>query len=105
MGQLITVEAQTVGDVALFDTNRSITGQDGESFTSADEAANGDTLPADLAHRLFAADDSVGHVFVLSNGLSVSRSGGWGEAALAAASETIRTFFVFYEETAAADPD
>ncbi len=98
MGQLIDVEAQAVGEVALFDTNRSITGQDGVAFSSAEQAAEAASLPGDLAGRLFAADGAVRHVFVASNGVSVGRNGGWDGAALAAASEVIRSFFVFYRE-------
>ncbi len=110
MGQPITVDAKVVGDVAIFDTNRSLTGQDGAGFGSADDAAAGDGYGAELARRLFAADDAVGHVFVQSNAATVRRGGGWPPEALAAASQVLQDFFVFYrdarggEPTDAADP-
>ena len=37
MGQTIDVSADAIGDVAVFDTNRSLTGQDGGAFASVDE--------------------------------------------------------------------
>jgi hypothetical protein len=104
LGQIIDVEAQVVGDIALFDTNRSVTGQDGEAFDSAEAAADAGTLPGALANRLFAADGFVRHVFVLSNGASVRREHGWDDEALADASEVIRTFFVYYRDGAEPQP-
>ena len=98
MGQTITVESRVVGDVAVFDTNRSLTGQDGAGFGSAEEAATGEDLPAELAHRLFAADDVVTHVWVQSNAATVRRTGGWAADALEAAADVISEFFVFYRD-------
>lgn len=97
MGQLIEVEAQAIGEVAVFDSDRSLTGQDGDEFASREEAEGGSDFPAGLAARLFA-DDAVEHVFVMSNGVSVKRAGGWDGPALQAAAAVIRNFFVFYEE-------
>ncbi len=98
MGQTITVTASTVGDVAVFDTNRSLTGQDGGEFASAEEAEAADGYDAELAVQLFASDASIGHVYVLSNALTVQRADGWDEATLGAASGVIRDFFVFYRD-------
>ena len=98
MGQTITVESNVIGEVAVFDTNRSLTGQDGGEFASAEEAAAGDGFDAELALRLFAADAAVQHVYVLSNALTVQRTNGWDDAAVTAASGIIRDFFVFYPE-------
>jgi len=97
MGQPITVSAATVdGDIAVFDTDRSITAQDGATFGSADDAANADSIPGDLAGRLFTSDDAVAHVFIASNQVVVGREGGWDDAALAASTEIVINFFVFY---------
>lgn len=100
MGQPITVQAQVIGDVALFDTNRSITGQDGGGFGSALEAVAGDGLGAALATRLFAADAGITHVFVHSNSVSVQRAGGWAQHQVDAAGSVISRFFVFYRDEA-----
>ena len=96
MGQTITVESNVVGEVAVFDTNRSLTGQDGGEFASREDAAAGDGFDAELADRLFAADAEVSHVYVLSNALTVQRAGGWDDASVESASQVIRDFFVFY---------
>ncbi len=97
MGQEMTVAPQAVGDVAIFDTNRSITGQDGTAHTPAGEPA-GDDFGAQLAARLFASDGGIDHVFVQSNVATVKRSGGWDDGSLQAAADVISRFFVFYDE-------
>jgi hypothetical protein len=102
VGQPITVEKQALGDIALFDTNRSITGQDGAGYDSAEAAAAAPGYPAELAGRLFGADDAISHVFVLSNGVSVKRAGGWDDVALGGSAAVIEEFFVFYRDGAAA---
>ena len=59
MGQTIEVEAKAVGDVAVFDTDRSITGQDGDSFDSLESSMDAAGPAADLATRLFELDEAV----------------------------------------------
>ena len=97
MGQPIEVTEPTVLEaVAVFDTDRSLSGQDGESFSPA--ASSGDTFPAELARRIFAADSAADHVYVFSNTISVRRTGGWDDERLAATHGLITDFFVFYGE-------
>lgn len=97
MGQLIEVSAIDLGEVAIFDTDRSITGQDGVSFDGPTER---DDPPATLANRLFASDDLIDHVHVLSNTVSVQRPGGWPSQELGAATEIVRRLFAFYDPDA-----
>lgn len=94
MGQNIEVESRVFGDVAIFDTDRSITGQDGHSY---DAPTSDQTPPGILATSLFGADPAIDHVHVLSNTVSVRRIGGWAEESVAAASGIISDLFVFYE--------
>ncbi len=103
MGQEMSVAPQAVGDVAIFDTNRSITGQDGSTYASADEAAAGDDFGAALAARLFAADNRIDHVWVQSNVATVRRRDGWDDVALAATADVIGQFFVYYGPEGAGD--
>jgi hypothetical protein len=105
MGQLIRVATVPMGDLAVFDTDRSLTGQDGHEYGSLEEALAGQTFPAELAARLFEADDEVRHVYVLFNQVVARRSGRWDEEALAGAAEIIRTFFVFYEQNKHKEPE
>lgn len=97
MGQKIEISsAVTIGDVAVFDTDRSLSGQDGERFRSAAEAAEKSTFPARLAARLFDAGDEVQSVYVTSNVISVERSGGWDAHDLEETGTLIREFLLFY---------
>ena len=84
MGQRIEVlDVDIVEDVAMFDTDRSFGGMEGEAFSTLDEARSATTYPADLAERLMLADGSIRGVFVYSNVVSVNRSGGWDDGAVA----------------------
>lgn len=85
----------------MFDTDRSMTGQDGYEYASREEASRGETFPAALAVRLFESDPRIDHVYLLSNVVVARRSGGWDGDALESAAEVIRTFFVFYEQNKA----
>lgn len=99
MGQRIEVDSTTViDDTAVFATNRSLTGTDGEGFTSREEASSLGTFPAKLASELFEADDSLTRVYVDQNVLVVGRSAGWDNAATASTEKLIEDFFLFYPE-------
>jgi hypothetical protein len=96
MGQLIEVEPQVVGDVAIFSTDRGMTGQDGSGYESADEAAADDRFPGRLASQLFADDDTVDSIWIASNSAVLRRPGGWDDAAVASSAQVIRDFFLYY---------
>ena len=98
MGQTIEVNTVLLGDIAVFDTDRSVTGQDGRGFDSVSDAQSGATTANQLAARLFAGESAVDHVFVLSNQVTVRRTGGWSEESAGRAAAIIRDFFIFYEE-------
>ncbi len=99
MGQAIKVtNAVVVADVVMFDTDRSLTGQDGETYASADAARAGTTFPAELAERLFATDPAIAHVFVYSNAISVKRTEAWDAATVSEARQVVENFFIVYEE-------
>jgi hypothetical protein len=94
MGQRIDVAAVLLGEVAIFDSDRSLTGQDGSGFSKGDELD--DAFPARLAGRVFEADPEADHVFVASSQVVVRRSGPWDEAAAERISSVIRELLVFY---------
>lgn len=97
MGQRIVLrKSAVVGDVALFDTDRTISGQDGESFGSREAAAAGITFSARLAARLFDVDPAITSVFVQSNQVVVGRSGGWTDTD--AVGTAIEEFFIHWDE-------
>jgi ferredoxin--NADP+ reductase len=96
MGQLIQVDASPMGRVAVFSTDRSLTGQDGISFSP--DSVDGSDPPHDLARRLFTADRQIDHVHVLSNTVSVRRRQTWDGPAVVRASDVIANLFIHYGE-------
>lgn len=96
MGQLIEVNHLLIGDVALFDTDRSLSGQEGESYADPESAAAAGTFPGRVAEALFAAIPSIGSVYVFSNTISVKRSGGWADEIVESAAGIIRNSLVHY---------
>lgn len=96
MGQRIEVQAIVLGEVAVFDTDRSITGQDGHGFARGTRSGDGD-FASRLAARLFDADAAIGHVFTASSQVVVRRDPEWDDDAVALAVEVIRDLFVFYD--------
>lgn len=94
MGQRIEVSATPIGNVAVFDLNRSLTGQDGVAF---DNPPSGETPPATLARRLWESDDEINNVYVLSNTVSVRRDTDWAPDDLETASRVISNLFVYWE--------
>ena len=77
MGQTIEVKSVVLGDVALFDTDRTVTGQDGHGFAAGSDAPEETTTAARLAAALFGSDPAINHVFVMSNQVTVRRTGAW----------------------------
>ena len=98
MGQSISVTSKPVAGYCVFTTDRVLTGQDGERFSSADQAVGAEGFSADLASRLFAADDAVQNVFVASSEVIVGREVGWDSAAVDSASAIIKNLHRFYNE-------
>lgn len=96
MGQPIAVNARQIGEVAVFDLDRSLTGQDGIAYREPPNS--GEDPPAVAARRLFAADEEIESVFVLSNAVTVSRVGGWTSDSLAGASDILHNLFVVYDQ-------
>ncbi len=83
-----------MGRVALFSTDRSLTGQDGVSIHHG--AIDGEGPPHDLARRLFEADPHIDHLYVLSNTVSVRRRQTWDEDAVDRARGVIANLFIHY---------
>lgn len=101
MGQQITVTASQVGDTAIFTLDRSLTGQDGQSFSTA--PPDTDDPVGLLASRLLSDEDVTG-VHVLSNAVTVTRRDGWDDSEVARATHTISNLLVYYQEEMD-DPD
>ena len=98
MGQLIEVEQVVLGTVAIFDTDRSLSGQDGETFTDAQEASTSGTFPGLVAQALFNHEPQLTTVYVFSNTISVTRPRAWTDTEASDAASAIRNFLVYYEQ-------
>ena len=85
-----------VGDVLVIDTNRTLGGQDGESYGDSDAARPHKTFPARLSVRLMDLDPHINRVFTLSNTLTLRPAGGWTEGQVERVSNSIAEFFLFY---------
>jgi len=97
MGQTIEINGTDVIEhVLVIDTDRSLAGQDGETFNGVEAARSKTSFPARLAVRLFESDDSVDHVFVMSNLVQVRRPAGWNQETSAAAAQVVADFFRYY---------
>lgn len=101
MGQEITVRVTDIGDVVVFDLDRSLTGQDGSAYIRPPHVADTGP-PAELARRLFTFDQNIESVFVLSNAVSV-KAPGWGETEIEGAAQIVRTLFIYHERVSPAD--
>ena len=97
MGQSVAVESNQVDVFCVFTTDRVLTGQDGERFTSAADATEATGFPATLALRLFEGDGEIDHVYVAANDVIVRRSAAWDAAAIDAAESIIGELYRHYE--------
>ena len=96
MGQIISVTGTAAGDSAIFEADRSLSGQDGGAYESLSDTTDDPTFPARLAARMFEADPSINRVFAGSNGIVVRRPGAWTDADIDRVGTVIEEFFVFY---------
>lgn len=96
MGQSVEIkDTVTLGDVLLIDTDRSLTGQDGQAMAPG---TVGHGFPGRLAARLFALDLGIDHVFVLQNTVTVRRPEGWDEASAGLVTDVANGFLRYYDE-------
>lgn len=96
MGQNVEIRSVTaVGDVMIVDTDRSFTGQDGETITPGTTAPG---VPGLLADHLFGLGLGIDYVFVQQNQVTVRRPGGWDDDAGEKVGEMTRYFLRYYDE-------
>ncbi len=94
---MIEVDHSLLGDVALFDTDRSLSGQEGETFSDPESAKQSGTFPGKVAASLLAGISAIESIYVFSNTISVKRSGGWTVDRLEEAAGIVRNSLIHYE--------
>lgn len=98
MGQQIEIKSSAVlGAMLVIDTDRSLTGQNGEAFATPQEAT-GTTLGAQLAAAMFEVLPSADHVFTASSTVSVRATEPWTDEHVAAATGAVRNFFTYWSD-------
>jgi hypothetical protein len=98
VGQTIEINNTTAVDrVLVIDTDRSIAGQDGVAFNGLEAARRASSFPARLAAQIFESDSIVDRVFVMSNTISIRRSGEWDSDSTESMTALISEFFRFYD--------
>jgi hypothetical protein len=88
-----------MGDVLLISTDRSFTGQDGQSITPD---SPGDAVPGILATEILALDLGIDHLYVQQNTISLRRPGGWDPEAVERALDVTSSFLRHYPDDEAA---
>lgn len=96
MGQTVVIrDSVTIGDVLLISTDRSFTGQDGQSITPD---SKGDAVPGLLADELLSLDLGIDHIYVQQNTISLRRPGGWVPESVEKALEVTASFLQHYPD-------
>ncbi len=97
MGQTVIIRDHVaVGDVLLVTTDRSFTGQDGQSMTPD---SPGTAVPGFLAEGLFDLDIGIDHLYVLQNTVTIRRSRPWDSEARGESLDVISAFLRHYDES------
>jgi len=97
MGQTVVIkDSVTIGDVLLISTDRSFTGQDGQSITPD---SKGDAVPGLLADQLLGLGLGIDHIYVQQNTISLRRPGGWDPELVEQALEVTSSFLQHYPDS------
>ena len=97
MGQTVAIRDNVImGEVLLISTDRSFTGQDGQSITAD---SPGDAVPGLLASELFGLDIGIDHVYVQQNTISLRRPDGWDPEAVTKSLDVTSSFLRHYPDT------
>jgi hypothetical protein len=96
MGQSVEInDVVAMGEVMIIDTNRSFTGQDGQTIAPG---SDGTGVPGLLAARLYALGLGIDHVHVQQNSVTVRRPGGWDPGTRDLVTDVAGSFLRFYDE-------
>ena len=95
MGQKIELKTTQFGKNVIFDLNRSLSGQDGETYHNIAHASLSNETSAQLALKLFQYSSDIDSIFIQSNVVTVNFSKNMGTA-IKEFETQIEDFFLFY---------
>ena len=95
MGQKIELKTTQFGKNVIFDLNRSLSGQDGETYHNIAHASLSNETSAQLALKLFQYSSDIESIFIQSNVVTVNFSKNMGTA-IKEFETQIEVFFLFY---------
>ena len=95
MGQKIELKTTQFGKNVIFDLNRSLSGQDGETYHNIAHASLSNETSAQLALKLFQYSSDIESIFIQSNVVTVNFSKNMGTA-IKEFETQIEDFFLLY---------
>tara|TARA_B100000700_G_scaffold135040_1_gene150852 strand:- start:341 stop:649 length:309 start_codon:yes stop_codon:yes gene_type:complete len=98
MGQIIDVKLNHIGKQVILDLNRSISSQEGVSFSNIAEASLDRTFCGDLALQLFQRFEEINSIYIQSNVITLSFTHNLGTD-IQHIKELVSQFFIFYQDT------
>ena len=97
MGQKIELKTTQFGKNVIFDLNRSLSGQDGETYHNIAHASLTNEISAQLAMKLFHFSNDIENIFIQSNVVTINFTKNMGTA-VTDFEKLIQDFFLFYED-------
>ena len=98
MGQIIDVKLNHIGKQVILDLNRSISSQEGISYSNIAEASLDRTFCGDLALQLFQRFETINSIYIQANIVTISFSHNLGTDT-EHIKELVSQFFIYYQDT------
>ena len=95
MGQKIELKTTQFGKNVIFALNRSLSGQDGETYYNIAHASLTNEISAQLAMKLFQFSNDIENIFIQSNVVTINFTKNMG-IAVTDFEKLIEDFFLFY---------
>ena len=97
MGQKIELKTTKFNKNIIFDLNRSLSGQDGETYHNIAHASLSNEVSAQLALKLFQFSNEIENIFIQSNVVTINFYNNIGTA-VSEYEKQIEDFFLFYKD-------
>ena len=97
MGQKIELKTTKFNKNIIFDLNRSLSGQDGETYHNIAHASLSNEVSAQLALKLFQFSNEIENIFIQSNVVTINFYSNIGTE-VSEYEKQIEDFFLFYKD-------